>query len=276
MLQFSDQQDRKAQEMTEITRLEESASANVVGKTVDSLLRVKGKLLDVFILNVSKTSLALIVKDESGISCSTWFGFNNICTPTQYCSFSAGVIWEFVIEVDANLKFQLADDRKELEVNLSHLSVLSQQIEETLQNNIQTPHFSSNLSSHLVAGELASGSQHAKGVQTDNDGSCSKHPVTHEKTSGNSHVTGPFCFSCRHYLLKNLVASLSIQKTCSDHIGLLSKSWAGKGSLSGLDLTLSHSEIQVSPKLLNEALPHHFCFSFASLYNFVYVLDFLR
>ncbi|XP_038880803.1 uncharacterized protein LOC120072502 isoform X2 [Benincasa hispida] len=221
VLQFSDQQDKKAQDMVEITRLDESATDDVVGKTTDSLLRVKGKLLEVFILNVSNISLVLVVKDESD------------------------VIWEFVIKVDADLKFQLADNRKELEVSLSHFSILSHQIEETLRNNFQVPHFSSNLSSHPVAGELAASSQHGKGVQSDNDASSSKHPVSHKKISGNSHVTGPFCFSCQHYLLENLVASLSIEKTCSDHIGLLSNAWAGKGSLSGLDLTLSHSEIQV-------------------------------
>lgn len=176
----------------------------------------------------------------------------------QYWPFSAGLIWEFVIEVDANLKFQLADNRKEFEINLSHLSILSQQVEETLPNNIQIPHFSSNLSSHLVAGELAASTQHTKGVQTDNDASSSKHPVSHKKISGNSHVTEPSCFSCQHYLLKNLVAYLSIEVTCSDQIGLLSKGWAGKGSLSGLDLTLSHSEIQASPTFLKEALPTPF------------------
>lgn len=163
-----------------------------------------------------------------------------------------------MIEVDADIKFQLADNRKELVVNLSHLSILSQQIEETLRNNIQIPHFSSKFSSHLVAGELAAGSQHVKGVQTDNDASSSKHPVTHKNFSGNSHVTGPFCFSCKHYLLRSLVSSLSIEKTCIDHIGLLSKGWAGKGSMSGLDLTLSHSEIRVGPTFLKESLPTYF------------------
>ncbi|XP_022977391.1 uncharacterized protein LOC111477741 isoform X1 [Cucurbita maxima] len=221
VLQFPDHQDKKAQEMMEITRLEESATENVVDETTESFLRVKGKLLEVFILNVSNIPLILVVKHESGL------------------------IWEFVIEVDANLKFQLADNRKEFEINLSHLSILSQQVEETLPNNIQIPHFSSNLSSHLVAGELAASTQHTKGVQTDNDASSSKHPVSHKKNSGNSHVTEPSCFSCQHYLLKNLVAYLSIEETCSDQIGLLSKGWAGKGSLSGLDLTLSHSEIQM-------------------------------
>lgn len=173
----------------------------------------------------------------------------------EYWSFYAGVIWEFVIEVDADLKFQWADNRKKLVVNLSHLSILSQQIEETLQNNIQIPHFSSNLPSHLVAGELASGSQHAKGVQTDSNASNLKHPGS--DFSGNSHVA-PFCFSCQHYILKNLGASLSIEKICSDHVGLLSKSWAGKGSMSGLDLTLSHSEILVGPTFLQKALPTRF------------------
>ncbi|XP_050944650.1 uncharacterized protein LOC103484730 isoform X3 [Cucumis melo] len=220
VLQFSDQQDKKGQEMAEITRLEESATDNIVGKTTDDLLRVKGKLLEVFILNVSNISLVLVVKDGSD------------------------VIREFVIEADANLKFQLADNKKELRISLSHLSILSQQIRGTLQNNIQIPHFSSNLFSHPAAGELAASSQHAKRVHIDNDASSSKHPVSHKNFSGSSHFTGPFCFSCRHYLLENLVASLSIEKTCRDGIGILSKAWAGKGSLSGLDLILSHSEIQ--------------------------------
>ncbi|XP_031743221.1 uncharacterized protein LOC101222087 isoform X2 [Cucumis sativus] len=220
LLQFSDQQDKKGQEMAEITRLEENATDNMVDKTTDYLLRVKGKLLEAFILNVSNISLVLVVNDESG------------------------VIREFVIEVDANLKFQLGDNKKELRVSLSHLSILSQQIKGTLQNSIQIPHFFSNLFSHPVAGELDASSQHAKRAHIDSDASSSKHPVSHKFFSGNSHFTGPFCFSCRHYLLENLIASLSIEKTCRDHVGILSKAWAGKGSLSGLDLILSHSEIQ--------------------------------
>lgn len=184
------------------------------------------------------------------------------------------MIREFVIEADANLKFQLADNKKELRISLSHLSILSQQIRGTLQNNIQIPHFSSNLFSHPAAGELAASSQHAKRVHIDNDASSSKHPVSHKNFSGSSHFTGPFCFSCRHYLLENLVASLSIEKTCRDGIGILSKAWAGKGSLSGLDLILSHSEIQVSPNFKKKLCQHLFGFSFASLYTYVYVFLF--
>lgn len=67
LLQFSDQQDKKGQEMAEITRLEENATDNMVDKTTDYLLRVKGKLLEAFILNVSNISLVLVVNDESGI-----------------------------------------------------------------------------------------------------------------------------------------------------------------------------------------------------------------
>lgn len=194
----------------------------------------------------------------------------------QYWLFSAGVIREFVIEVDANLKFQLGDNKKELRVSLSHLSILSQQIKGTLQNSIQIPHFFSNLFSHPVAGELDASSQHAKRAHIDSDASSSKHPVSHKFFSGNSHFTGPFCFSCRHYLLENLIASLSIEKTCRDHVGILSKAWAGKGSLSGLDLILSHSEIQVSPNFKKKLCQHLFCFSFASLYTYVYVFCLLR
>ncbi|XP_022132801.1 uncharacterized protein LOC111005570 isoform X3 [Momordica charantia] len=221
VLQFSHQQDKKAQEMVEITRLEDTAADNVVGETTDSFLRVKWKLLEVFMLNVSNISLVLLIENESG------------------------AIWEFVIEVDAHLELKLADPRKTLVVNLSHLSIISKRIEKTLRFNIQIPHFSSNKSSHLVAGESASGSQYAKEVQPDNYASSSKHPVTNEDFSRNNNVSGPFCFSSQNYLLKNLVAFLSIEKTYSDHIGLLSEAWAGNGSMSGLDLTLSHSEIQM-------------------------------
>lgn len=95
MLQFSDQQDKKGQEMAEITRLEESATDNIVGKTTDDLLRVKGKLLEVFILNVSNISLVLVVKDGSGILCSIWFNFNIIYTPTSilvlFCRCDSGI-----------------------------------------------------------------------------------------------------------------------------------------------------------------------------------------
>ena len=75
MLQFPDHQDKKAQEMMEITILEKSATENVVDETAESFLRVKGKLLEVFILNVSNIPLILVVKHEAGISCSFWVLF---------------------------------------------------------------------------------------------------------------------------------------------------------------------------------------------------------
>lgn len=270
MLQFSHQQDKKAQEMVEITRLEDTAADNVVGETTDSFLRVKWKLLEVFMLNVSNISLVLLIENESGIS----FSFGSILIIfvhlLEYWSFSAGAIWEFVIEVDAHLELKLADPRKTLVVNLSHLSIISKRIEKTLRFNIQIPHFSSNKSSHLVAGESASGSQYAKEVQPDNYASSSKHPVTNEDFSRNNNVSGPFCFSSQNYLLKNLVAFLSIEKTYSDHIGLLSEAWAGNGSMSGLDLTLSHSEIQVGPTFLLEQLCQHIFSLYRGSHHFLF------
>lgn len=143
---------------------------------------------------------------------------------------TAGGIREIVLEVDIHLKFELATTGRKLTVDLSHLSILSQIIHEKVEDETAIPHFSpltsKDLSPHLES------AQNVGEFNSVSDASSSRDPV-------------PVQLSHQNQILKDLRASMSLERPDNGSLHL-SRCWFGIGSLSGFNMTLSLSEIQVN------------------------------
>ncbi|XVF17781.1 hypothetical protein REPUB_Repub10bG0153200 [Reevesia pubescens] len=125
-------------------------------------------------------------------------------------------IREFVLELDLILNLDLENMQRKFMFKLSRLSIFSQVIQQS-GDEIQILHFSSGqsneLSSHFLSGESALAFQHEDG-------------------------------SCPDYILKHLTASLSVEKAGVSPLGP-ERVWVGSGHISGFDMTISLSELQM-------------------------------
>ena len=116
-----------------------------------------------------------------------------------------------MIEVDVHMKFESANLLRKFIFNLSRMAIFSQVHREYVENENQIPQFSS---------DTSLGSQVAPGDRVKFQ-----------------HIDG----SHRSKMLNNLVASISAEK-----LEMLNQVWVGMGSISGFEMTISLSEIQVS------------------------------
>lgn len=171
----------------------------------------------------------------------------------------AGVVKEIIGRVDFIVKLWLENQKRKFLINLSHLNILS-----LIQNDgmvqsekyIRMPHFSSVGSSHdssrLLNDEI-SAAVVLQGEKTSalSDGASSSSPLASTESSFANGSSSPVAQSSeRHgdYILERLAASISAEKPLSedDHGPFYpTQGWVGNGSVSGLNLTISVSEIQV-------------------------------
>ncbi|XP_057976276.1 uncharacterized protein LOC131163647 isoform X2 [Malania oleifera] len=189
--------------------------------------QTKWELLESSILNLSQFSLVLVTKDESG------------------------GVREFVLEADFRLNLKLVNKRRFL-FDLSRLSILSQMLDESGGNESQSPHFSSvktiDLSSHVVSGDPITACHQVDSFHSVADhASCSSDPASRRESSMNF-ASGAYRLSHQNYILKQLKAFISIENSvpgeeygpvCSNQV------WVGSGSVSGFDVILSLSEVQM-------------------------------
>jgi len=171
--------------------------------------------------------------------------------------FYAGGIKELGFETEFHLNLELANTHKRLSFDLSRFSILSQTLNgivEQRMNEIQIPHFSSPIlidsSSRSVHGDPTVEFQHRDGIHSvsDNLSSSGPHPLRKESPVDKSesrllHV------SRQNYILKQLVASVAVEKPLLDKQArpqFLDQVWIGGCSITGLELTISLPEIEVS------------------------------
>lgn len=134
-----------------------------------------------------------------------------------------------MLEFDLILNLGLKNLQRKIMFKLSRLSILSQVIQQRPEDEIEILHFSS-AQSNEFSGESAVAFQHEDG-SFPVDESCSRAPISE----------GVFSLHHQDYILKHLTSSLSVEKA---EVGPLDP-WVGSGSVSGFDVTISLSELQV-------------------------------
>ncbi|KAE9614347.1 putative vacuolar protein sorting-associated protein [Lupinus albus] len=178
--------------------------------TVCTSQQAESTLPDSFDLSLSHSALVFALENESG------------------------GIQEIVLEVDIHLKFELTSTGRKLTVDVSHLSILSQFINEKVEDETTTPHFSSvtskDLSPHLASEDPLLGFQNFGEFSSVSDASSSRDSI-------------PLQLRKPHQILKDLRAFMSLDRPDNGSLHL-SRCWFGVGSLSGFDMTLSLSEFQ--------------------------------
>ena len=160
--------------------------------------------------------------------------------------------------VDLNLSLWLEDRKKKFFFNLSHLDIFSQILKEGVEKSevkIQMPHFSSVGSSHdslqlnhkdscrpfLYREET---SVLSKDTHSSSSLASSIDPVANISES----AVAQSCEREESYILERFSISVSAEKVISGDNSVPccpTQGWIGNGSVSGLNLTISLSEIQV-------------------------------
>ncbi|KAB1669469.1 hypothetical protein ES319_1Z041100v1, partial [Gossypium barbadense] len=173
--------------------------------------QVKWGLPEAFNFDVSQFSLALVVESES-------------------CH-----IREFVLELDLILNLDLDNMQQKFMLKLSRLSVFSQDIRQSGEDEIQVLNFSSaqsNLPSQRLSGESAVAFQRDGSFRIDD---------SYPRASVSE---GAFCLRHQGYILKHLTASLSVEKGKVIPLDPI-QVWVGSGSVSGFDMKFSLSELEM-------------------------------
>ncbi|XP_030975279.1 uncharacterized protein LOC115995020 isoform X1 [Quercus lobata] len=216
VIQSSDQNIKKAEHEEDVTRLDDHFVKDNAQEMPCASRHGKKELLEAFIIDVSQFSLVLVIEDGSG-------GFR-----------------EFVLEVDVHLEFELANMRRKLIFDLSRFSIISRVFQESVENKIQIPRFSSVTSINMscsASGAPAKGLQHRNVIHLDNEASCSRDTIE-------NCASEEFCLSHQNCILKQLGASVAVEKP--ENVPLhQNQAWLGRGSVSGFDVTISLSEIQM-------------------------------
>uniref|UniRef100_A0A803MCN6 Vacuolar protein sorting-associated protein 13 VPS13 adaptor binding domain-containing protein n=1 Tax=Chenopodium quinoa TaxID=63459 RepID=A0A803MCN6_CHEQI len=195
---------------------------------------IKLELLKAYSIKVSQLSLALLVTDE------------------------ARVVKEIIGRVDLNLKLWSENLKKKFLLNISHLDILSLILNEGMGKsveNIQMPHFSSVGLSHDSSwfNHDDSTVPVPDGEETSllsKDASFSS-PLASTKSSFANDSASQVVESSEssgNHILERLATSISAEKPISgDNIGpnCSTQGWIGKGYVTGLNLTISLSEIQM-------------------------------
>lgn len=145
-----------------------------------------------------------------------------------------------MLKVGDHLKFELANMRRKLIFDLSRFSIFSQVLHESVENQIQIPNFSSVTSINMscsASGAPAKVFQHRNVIQLDNEASCSRDTVE-------NCASEKFCLSHQKCILEQLGAFVEVEKPENDPLHQ-NQVWLGHGSVSGFDVKISLSEIQV-------------------------------
>ncbi|KAI9166047.1 hypothetical protein LWI28_025262 [Acer negundo] len=179
--------------------------------------KAKRGSLEAFTLDMSKFSLVLVIDVEDG------------------------GVRELVLEVDARVNLEMTNMQKKFAIDFSRLSFLSQVLQESVENESELPHFSS-----VTSNESSSCSAAEEGPATvryyDSNGpfdgaSCSKNHVSKNDFAVDNCASDFFRLSHQNYILRHFKAFVSAEK--------LENYWVGSGFISGFDMTISLSELQM-------------------------------
>jgi hypothetical protein len=165
------------------------------------------------------------------------------------CFTYIGSVREFLLEVDVHSKFKFENMRRKFKFDLSRLSILSQVFHHSVENEIQIPHFSSVTPNDTIScsasGDPVAGFQHRNGIHLVNEASCSMDPVSQKEFSVKNRASEGMHLSHKNCILERLGAVMAMENPEDDPLHL-NQVWLGNGSVSGFDMTISLSEIQVS------------------------------
>ncbi|XP_038970270.1 uncharacterized protein LOC103709193 isoform X2 [Phoenix dactylifera] len=161
-------------------------------------------------------------------------------------------IQELILEADMSL--QLMSSGKNLFFDLNRLAIFSQHVHRNMLNQTReslVPHFCSNtavaLSSHSRSGENILASQVSRSMPAGlGDAHSANLPAPGQEILVETSGFSPLYHG--NYILKHLAASIKIEKMVLRNelgFGLVQSDWFGKGSISGFDLTIAISEIQM-------------------------------
>ncbi|KAG1347955.1 hypothetical protein COCNU_06G017840 [Cocos nucifera] len=161
-------------------------------------------------------------------------------------------IEELILEADMSL--QLMSFGKSVSFDLNRLAIFSQHLHRNMLNQTReslTPHFHSNtavdLSSHSRSGEHILASQVSRSMPTGlGDAHSTNLPAPGQEILVETSGFSPLYHG--NYILKHLAASIKIKNmVLGNEVGFaqVQSGWFGKGSISGFDLTIAISEIQV-------------------------------
>ncbi|KAM4118037.1 hypothetical protein ACB094_02G170500 [Castanea mollissima] len=216
VIQSSDKIIKKAEHEEDVSRLDDRFVKDNGQEMPCASQHGKKEMLEAFKIDVSQFSLVLVIEDESG-------GFR-----------------EFVLEVDVQLKFELANMIRKLIFHLSRFSIFSQVLHESVENEIQIPNFSSVTSINMscsASGAPAKVFQHRNVIHLDNEASCSRDTVE-------NCASKKFCLSHQKCILEQLGAFVEVEKPENGPLHQ-NQVWLGHGSVSGFDVNISLSEIQM-------------------------------
>ncbi|GMH25239.1 hypothetical protein Nepgr_027082 [Nepenthes gracilis] len=204
---------------------------DTIQNNFDADYPVKWELLEALTVKLSQLSLAFLAADEYGR------------------------VQEIIWKVDLCLNFGLENTKRKFLFNLSQLKILSQTLDKNLKqttSETKIPHFSSVtsscFSSDVSEDSLIAVQKMKRSQPLLNDESCSTSSVSARKSLANDSSSIAFQASEEHYILKELVACVSAEKPVpgveNDH-SYLSPGYAGDGSVSDFDMTISLPEIQM-------------------------------
>ncbi|XP_021758394.1 uncharacterized protein LOC110723347 isoform X1 [Chenopodium quinoa] len=195
---------------------------------------VKLELLKAYSIKVSQLSLVLLVTDETR------------------------VVKEFIGRVDLNLKLWSENLKKKFLFNISHLDILSLILDEGVGKsvkNIQMPHFSSvGLSrdsswfNHEDSTVLVPDGEETSLLSKDASFSSALASMKSSIANDSASQVIQSSETYGNHILERLATSISAEKPISgDNSGpnCSTQGWIGKGYVTGLNLTISLSEIQM-------------------------------
>lgn len=149
-----------------------------------------------------------------------------------------------MLKIDVHLNLESGNMTKKFLFDLKRLSILSQVLQQSSGKEFKIPHFYSvtlnNISSRFESVDSTSELQHRDMVHPLNDPSCSRDYESEEELSTKNHVPEAFNISYQKHILKHLGAFLLVQKHVND------QAWVGSGSISGSDIIISVSAMEVS------------------------------
>lgn len=156
-----------------------------------------------------------------------------------------GSIWELVLEVDANVKLEMACMSEKFEFVISRFSLISQVLKDRVENGSEIPHFSAVTSNEPSSSAAAESSvvipSHNSNGAIDS-ASCSSNIALESDFTPDSTYSGVLCLCHQNHILKKLVLYVSVEK--------LENHWVGSGSVSGFHMMISLSDLEVRDVIL--------------------------
>ncbi|KAI3986024.1 hypothetical protein MKX01_039106 [Papaver californicum] len=203
-------------------------------------------------LRSESTLSSLLVSDRRTTPPESKWGFSGILRIilTQFSLIlvvadESGGVWELMLEADFRLNLDFKNSKRKLCFDNSRLSIHSQHLAQSsadeTTNGIQFPHFRS-VKAKETSTRSSSGDSTPLGLL---DEYCSNSPDPKERFKVEVDVSDYSLEIDTNCIVKHVAASLMIENAVGGDEVMWKSDWVGTGSLSGLDFTVSLSEIQM-------------------------------